>query len=113
MMNQLSHETKLNILPLPKTNGPLATDAVYFINFKSGLELASSWTLMRRSGVFVFGGLSPSAFESSLSFPGSRIFFEDGDFGQEHKQRSSNIKISRCIPYSSFLYESGLFLKRD
>ncbi len=113
MMNQLSQDTKLSMLPLPNINTSLSTDGIYYSNFESGIELANSWTLKRRTGVFVFGGLSQSAFKSAISFSESRIFFEDGDFGLEHRKRSTNTKISRCIPSTSFLYESGLFLKKD
>jgi chemotaxis protein methyltransferase CheR len=113
MMNAVTSSTKQLILPIPEQNRVFLPGSVYVGSLQSHVKAALSLSYARRTVVFISASVDSQAFAEAAKFQGSRIFLEESSDGSDPEQRTRDPRISRCIPYSSFFYESELYLKRD
>ena len=108
LATQLEIHGNCQTTPIPNVPGGVKTGAIYVGDLRSHASWLSSISKERRTSVLVFGDVSASGARLLSTLSGSQLILEELAYSSEAESHVA----AKCVPYTSFLFDSDDFLNR-
>jgi chemotaxis protein methyltransferase CheR len=110
---QIMKEYGRNLEILSITPGNLAVNTIYIGTVKGCFQQVKNLALGRRSSILIFCDVSKETFAATVGWSGAQLIGEDPGYIASEDIKFRQMKVSKCVPYTNFLFHSDHFLNRE